>query len=166
MADLFVLLLAPAGGDELQGVKRGIMEMADLILINKADGDLKSTATRTCADYAGALRLLRKRSQDPEDFPKALTVSALEGAGLRQSWEEMQALVAWRRERGVWARTRASQNAYWFNAELRHALLTRLEHDPEAAEASRQLQQAIHAGDIAPSLAAEQVVDIFLRPKA
>jgi LAO/AO transport system kinase len=166
MADLFVLLLAPAGGDELQGVKRGIMEMADLILINKADGDLKSTATRTCADYAGALRLLRKRSQDPEDFPKALTVSALEGAGLRQSWEEMQALVAWRREQGVWARTRASQNAYWFNAELRHALLTRLEHDPEAAEASRQLQQAIHAGDIAPSLAAEQVVDIFLRPKA
>jgi len=99
MADLFVLLLAPAGGDELQGVKRGIMEMADLILINKADGDLKSAATRTCADYAGALRLLRKRSQDPEDFPKALTVSALEGAGLRQSWEEMQALVAWRRER-------------------------------------------------------------------
>ena len=89
MADLFVLLLAPAGGDELQGVKRGIMEMADLILINKADGDLKSAATRTCADYAGALRLLRKRSQDPEDFPKALTVSALEGVGLRQSWEEM-----------------------------------------------------------------------------
>jgi LAO/AO transport system kinase len=59
MTDIFVLLLAPAGGDELQGVKRGIMEMADLIVINKADGDLKATATRTCADYAGALRLLR-----------------------------------------------------------------------------------------------------------
>ena len=56
MSDLFLLLLAPAGGDELQGVKRGIMEMADLILVNKADGELKSTATRTCADYAGALR--------------------------------------------------------------------------------------------------------------
>ena len=70
MADLFVLLLAPAGGDELQGVKRGIMEMADLILINKADGDLKATAIRTCADYAGALRLMRKRAQDPEDFLK------------------------------------------------------------------------------------------------
>ena len=79
MADLFVLLLAPAGGDELQGVKRGIMEMADLILINKADGDLKATATRTCAEYAGALRLLRKRAQDPDGFPKALMVSAIEG---------------------------------------------------------------------------------------
>ncbi|MCL4165948.1 UNVERIFIED_CONTAM: hypothetical protein GTU68_007319, partial [Idotea baltica] len=57
MSDLFLLLLAPAGGDELQGVKRGIMEMADVIVINKADGDLKATATRTQADYAGALRL-------------------------------------------------------------------------------------------------------------
>ena len=166
MADLFVLLLAPAGGDELQGVKRGIMEMADLILINKADGDLKSAAIRTCADYAGALRLLRKRPQDPGDFPKALTVSAVEGAGLQQSWEEMQALVAWRRAQGVWARTRASQNAYWFNAELRHALFTRLEHDPEAAAVSRKLQKALQAGDIAPSVAAEQVVETFLRAKA
>jgi LAO/AO transport system ATPase len=60
MTDLFVLLLAPAGGDELQGVKRGIMEVADLILVNKADGDLKPAATATCADYAGALRLLRR----------------------------------------------------------------------------------------------------------
>jgi LAO/AO transport system kinase len=141
------------------------MEMADLILINKADGDLKSAAIRTCGDYAGALRLLRKRSQDPESFPKALTVSAMEGAGLRQSWEEMLALVAWRRKQGVWARTRASQNAYWFNAELRHALLTRLEHDPEAAAASRQLQKALEGGEIAPSFAAERVVDIFLRTK-
>ena len=71
MSDLFLLLLAPAGGDELQGVKRGIMEMADLILVNKADGDLKPAATRTCADYAWcALRLLRKRPQDPGGFPK------------------------------------------------------------------------------------------------
>ena len=90
----------------------------------------------------------------------------MEGAGLRQSWEEMLALVAWRREQGVWARTRASQNAYWFNAELRHALLTRLEQDPEAAAASQHLQKALQAGDIAPSVAAEQVVDIFLRSKA
>ena len=72
MTDLFPLLMAPAGGDELQGVKRGIMEIADLILVNKADGELKSAALRTCADYAGALRLLRARPQDPEGFPKAL----------------------------------------------------------------------------------------------
>ena len=72
---------AGGGGDELQGVKRGIMEMADLILVNKADGDLKAAATRTVADYAGALRLLRKRPQDPEGFPKALPVSGGDGCG-------------------------------------------------------------------------------------
>src|SRR6056297_1397772 len=86
MTDLFVLLLAPAGGDELQGDKRGIMEIADIILVNKADGALKPQAMRTCADYAGALRLLRKRPQDPEGFPKALTVSALETGGLAEAW--------------------------------------------------------------------------------
>jgi LAO/AO transport system kinase len=164
MADLFVLLLAPAGGDELQGVKRGIMEMADLILINKADGDLKAAATRTCADYAGALRLLRKRAQDPEGFPKAMMVSAIEVKGLSQSWIEMQALVHWRKQRGVWQSTRADQNTFWFNAELRHVLLTRLENDPEAAVASAAMQKAIRAGRVAPSVAAEQVVSSFLGP--
>jgi LAO/AO transport system kinase len=126
MCDLFVLLLAPAGGDELQGVKRGIMEMADLILVNKADGDLKATATRTVADYAGALRLLRKRSQDAEGFPKALAVSAVTGAGLETAWAEMQALAAWRRENGWWDRARAEQAAHWFEEEVRAGLLRRL----------------------------------------
>ena len=109
MSDLFLLLLAPAGGDELQGVKRGIMETADLILINKADGDLKTTATRTCADYAGALRLLRKRPQDPEGFPKALTVSAVELTGMETAWTEMQQLTDWRRETGHFSARRAAQ---------------------------------------------------------
>ena len=69
MTDVFVLLIAPGGGDELQGVKRGIMEMADLVLVNKADGALAAEARRTCADYAGALRLMRPRPGDPEGFP-------------------------------------------------------------------------------------------------
>ncbi len=130
MSDLFLLLLAPAGGDELQGVKRGIMEMADLILVNKADGDLKPVATRTCADYAGALRLLRKRPQDPPGFPKAMTVSALEDSGVETAWDEMVALRDWRRDEGHWAARRAAQARYWFEAEVRQALLARLEREP------------------------------------
>ena len=130
MCDLFLLLLAPAGGDELQGVKRGIMEMADLILVNKADGDLKPAAMRTQADYAGALRLLRKRAQDPEGFPKAMAVSALEENGLAQAWAEMQALAAWRRAEGHWARARADQARHWFEEEVRHSLLARLTREP------------------------------------
>jgi LAO/AO transport system kinase len=129
MTDLFVLLLAPAGGDELQGVKRGIMEMADLILVNKADGALKDTAMRTCADYAGALRLLRKRPQDPEGFPKAMCVSAVEGAGLPTAWAEMQALAAARQESGWFARRRAEQAQRWFEEEVRAGLLARLTAD-------------------------------------
>jgi LAO/AO transport system kinase len=92
LCDIFVLLLAPAGGDELQGVKRGIMEMADLILVNKADGDLKPAAMRTCGDYAGALRLLRRRAQDPDSFPKAMMVSAVDRSGLTEAWAQMQPL--------------------------------------------------------------------------
>ena len=130
ICDLFLLLLAPAGGDELQGVKRGIMEMADLILVNKADGDLKPAALRTQADYAGALRLLRKRAQDPDGFPKAMAVSALEENGLAAAWAEMQALAEWRRAHGHWAAARAAQSRHWFEEEVRHSLLARLTREP------------------------------------
>lgn len=126
MCDLFVLLLAPAGGDELQGVKRGIMEIADLILVNKADGDLKAQAVRTCSDYSGALRLLRKRPQDPDGFPKAMTVSALSGDGIARAWEDMQWLAKWRRDAGIWEQARRDQARHWFYEELRSALLARM----------------------------------------
>ncbi|WP_281825992.1 methylmalonyl Co-A mutase-associated GTPase MeaB [Jannaschia rubra] len=146
IADLFVLLLAPAGGDELQGVKRGIMEIADLILVNKADGDLKATARRTVADYAGALRLLRKRPGDPDGFPKALPVSALEASGLERAWEEMQALAGWRRETGHWDRTRADQAAHWFGEEVRAGLLARLTEDAAARARMAALAAEVASG--------------------
>ncbi|WP_170366623.1 methylmalonyl Co-A mutase-associated GTPase MeaB [Ruegeria arenilitoris] len=157
MSDLFLLLLAPAGGDELQGVKRGIMEMADLILINKADGDLKATATRTCADYAGALRLLRKRPQDPEGFPKAMTVSAVEEHGLDQAWAEMQALADWRKKNGHWEANRAEQARYWFDQEVRHALLAKLE-TPLARSEMDRLGAEVGSGQLSPSVAAERML--------
>ncbi|MEX0348202.1 MAG: methylmalonyl Co-A mutase-associated GTPase MeaB [Paracoccaceae bacterium] len=154
ISDIFLLLLAPAGGDELQGVKRGIMEMADMILVNKADGDLKATATRTCADYAGALRLLRKRPQDPEGFPKAMTVSAVEEHGLEQAWSEMQALTQWRREAGHWEANRAAQAQYWFEQEVRAALLARLS-TPQARSEMEQMGIKVSSGQISPSAAAD-----------
>jgi LAO/AO transport system kinase len=157
MSDLFLLLLAPAGGDELQGVKRGIMEMADIILVNKADGDLKATATRTCADYAGALRLLRKRPQDPEGFPKAMTVSALEDTGLAKAWEEMRSLADWRREHGHFAARRAEQARFWFEAELKQSLLARLDREPLKGLV-RTLGRAVEDGAKTPSQAADEVL--------
>jgi LAO/AO transport system kinase len=154
LSALFVLLLAPAGGDELQGVKRGIMEMADLIVVNKADGDLLPAATRTCSDYAGALRLLRKRPQDPPGFPKAMMVSATEATGLDTVWAEMGALTDWRRAQGHWDRNRAGQARYWFEQEVRQTLLARLE-TPQARARLDDLARAVEAGTMAPSAAAE-----------
>jgi len=157
ISDLFLLLLAPAGGDELQGVKRGIMEIADVILINKADGDLKSAATRTCADYSGALRLLRKRPQDPPGFPKAMMVSALEDQGLTQAWDELQQLNNWRSEQGHWDQRRAEQVQYWFQEELRQAVLSQLYTKKAQAEINRLAPQ-VAEGDLSSAKAAGLVL--------
>ena len=157
LSDVFLLLMAPAGGDELQGVKRGIMEAADLIVVNKADGDLKPAAMRTCADYAGALRLLRARPQDAPGFPLAMTASALQEDGLVQVWDRICALVDWRRAQGHWAAHRAAQQRRWFLDELRHALLTRLE-TPVAREILSTMGRRVEAGAISPAAAAAAVL--------
>ncbi len=160
LCDVFVLLLAPAGGDELQGVKRGIMEMADLILVNKADGDLKTAALRTCADYAGALHLLRRRPQDPEGFPKATTVSAIETKGLTEAWQDMLALTDWRRAQGHWDTNRATQNRHWFEEEVRHGLLAALSREP-ALGIMRSLGSQVSTGDLTPEAAATQMLGLL-----
>ena len=157
MSDLFLLLLAPAGGDELQGVKRGIMEMADLILVNKADGDLKTAALRTMADYAGALQLLRRRPQDPPGFPKAMTVSALETTGLAPAWAEMQTLAAWRRAQGHWAQARATQSRHWFEEEVRQGLLAALEREPQRGLMA-DYGARVARGEVTPEAAATDLL--------
>jgi LAO/AO transport system kinase len=158
LSDVFLLLLAPAGGDELQGVKRGIMEAADLIVVNKADGDLKATATRTCADYAGALRLLRRRPQDAPGFPKAMTASALHEQGLETVWTELSALTDWRREHGHWAERRAAQARHWFSEEVRQALLARLD-TPEARARMADLADAVASGQTSAGAAAQAMME-------
>ncbi|MCK0126505.1 methylmalonyl Co-A mutase-associated GTPase MeaB [Gelidibacter sp. F2691] len=157
MSDLFLLLLAPAGGDELQGVKRGIMEIADVILVNKADGPLKDTAMRTCADYAGALRLLRKRVYDPEGFPKAMMVSAVTHDGLPDAWETMEELVAWRRKHGHWDKRRAAQARHWFEEDLRIGLLAALETGQARARIDA-LGGQVAAGELSASRAADEML--------
>ncbi len=157
MCDIFALLLAPAGGDELQGVKRGIMEMADLILVNKADGDLKPVAARTAADYAGALKLMRKRPEDPPGFPKTLLVSAQAGTGLAEAWSEIRALAEWRRSASHWRARRVAQMRHWFEEEVRQGLLARL-HEDEMQTRMKRMAEAVVRGDTTPVAAAEAVL--------
>jgi LAO/AO transport system kinase len=164
LCDLFLLLLAPAGGDELQGVKRGIMEMADLILVNKADGDLRSAALRTVADYSGALQLLRRRPQDPTGFPRALPVSALGGDGLAEAWGAMQDLIRWRRDQGHWDRTRAAQARHWFQEEVRRGLLSVLDQEPQKGLLA-SLGDRVAAGGPTPEAAAAEFLALVGRSR-
>ena len=160
ISDLFLLLLAPAGGDELQGVKRGIMEMADMILVNKADGDLRTTAIRTCADYSGALRLLRKRPQDPQGFPCAMTVSATQNTAIDTAWDKMCELITWRRDHGYYDRRRSDQSRFWFGEDVRQGLLAVLAQ-PKIQQQMESLLQAVARGDTRPERAAQDLLDMI-----
>ncbi|MEL6599994.1 MAG: methylmalonyl Co-A mutase-associated GTPase MeaB [Pseudomonadota bacterium] len=162
MTDLFVLLLAPAGGDELQGVKRGIMEIADIILVNKADGALRPQAVRTCADYAGALRLMRRRAEDPPEFPRADPVSALTGEGLAQAWQHLQTLAEWRQAEGHFDARRAGQARHWLTREIEDGLQDRFHSHPGMALRLEALRREVDAGRLSPDDAAEEALDFFL----
>ncbi len=157
LSDVFVLLLSPTGGDELQGVKRGIMEMADLVLVNKADGDLKSVALRTRAEFSAALRLLRKRPQDPEGYPSVLTVSAIDEIGLDVAWEAVQSLVQWRRSEGYFDRQRALQARFWFNEDVKQGVLASLSQ-VNVMELMRRIGHEVENGDLLPEVGAAQVL--------
>ena len=90
MVDMFIVLLLPAGGDDLQGIKRGVIELADLIVVNKADGDLKAAARRAASDYQHALRMLR--SPTAGWTPEVATCSAQTGEGVVEIWRRRRAL--------------------------------------------------------------------------
>lgn len=162
MTDVFALLIAPAGGDELQGVKRGVMELADAILVNKADGDLARPAQLTVSDYAGALRLLRQRPGDPDDAPFAMAVSATTGLGVDDAWARLQALDVWRRSEGWRDRRRRAQAAKWLRFELERGLLDAFDADPVAARAFADAAAAVDAGSTPPDVAAEEALNAFL----
>ena len=166
MTDVFALLLAPAGGDELQGVKRGIMEIADLVIVNKADGELKPVAERTRADYAGALRLLRRREGDPERYPMALTASAATGEGLTRVWQKIRELDDWRRDTGWQAKRRAEQAVRWLRGGVERGLVERFHAEPRIRTRLGELERAVAAGQAAPEEAAEELIALFLAPGA
>jgi LAO/AO transport system kinase len=161
LTDVFVLLIPPGGGDELQGVKRGIMEMADLILVNKADGPREAEARRTRAEYAGALRLIRPRPGDPAGFPRALCISAHAGTGLARAWGEVEALAAARRASGAFAARRREQAEAAFARAMETGLIARLNADPAAAARRRALAAEVAAGRLQPDAAAEALLDAF-----
>jgi LAO/AO transport system kinase len=160
MVDTFVLLLAPAAGDELQGVKRGIVELADLIVVNKCDGELEAAATRTAADYANAVNFLRPHSS--AWAVRVLRASALLRDGIDGVWDAIGAHRRALDEHGELAEVRAHQNGEWMWSEITDGLLDRLRSDAAVLAALRDLEPAVRAGRVSPTAAAQQVLARFL----
>lgn len=159
LTDIFALLIAPGGGDELQGVKRGIMELADLVLVNKADGETLNVAIRTASDYAGALRLLRRPTHTPEGFPKALTISATMGNGLSDAWTAVQTLADWRKAQGVLDARRIAQASAAFERALDAKLLAALKNAPDARKLISTARAQVREQQESPDAAAQAVLD-------
>ena len=159
MVDVFVLLLAPGGGDELQGVKRGIVELADLLVVNKADGELEATAQRTAVDYATALHIGRATG----DSPRVLTCSALTGTGIDDVWAAISEFEQRAAARGALTRRRAEQARSWMWSEVSDTLLEQFRSDPAVRERLAALEAAVVAGTLSPSAAAQQLLDAFGR---
>ncbi|MEM7251022.1 MAG: methylmalonyl Co-A mutase-associated GTPase MeaB [Pseudomonadota bacterium] len=160
MTDVFVLLLLPLGGDELQGIKRGIMELADVVLVNKADGPQAEIAKRTVAEYRNALRLMRSRTPDWTTVVESC--SALQDEGIESVWRTIQSHQELVRANGILARRRADQSLRWFWDELSGGVLEHLRAMPGAAEQIGQLEWRVRHGETPAPVAARSILKTFL----
>jgi LAO/AO transport system kinase len=159
MTDMFLLLLLPAGGDELQGIKRGIVELADMILVNKADGDLALSAEISVADYRKALMFMHPRSSGWEVPVEAC--SALSGEQTAQIWETIEKFRTTRAADGLIEANRARQARNWMWNEIRNGLVERLRAKPEVAARVAELELAVTENRLSPTSAADELMDIF-----
>lgn len=160
MTDMFLLLQLPGGGDELQGIKRGIMELADLVLINKADDDLLQLAERSAADYRSALRLLHPRTSDWK--VQVQTCSARDGVGISEAWDVVVKHRQVIEASGQLKQLRAEQARGWMWSEVSESLIAALKNDREVHQHIAALEAATSDGRIPPSVAAAQLLGVFL----
>jgi len=163
MTDMFVLLQLPGGGDELQGIKRGIMELADLILINKADDELQALAGRSVADYQNALRLLHPRSANWK--VEVRTCSARDGVGIGDVWDIVLKHRKVHESSGELKTRRAAQARDWMWTEVSENLLTALQSDRRVRDQIPLLEAAASEGRMPPTVAARQLLELFLEQK-
>ncbi|MGN6149038.1 MAG: methylmalonyl Co-A mutase-associated GTPase MeaB [Rhizomicrobium sp.] len=152
MVDLFVLLLSPGGGDDLQGIKRGVMELADLALVTKSDGDLKAAATRAAADYRNALHLMRPKY--PNLPPSVMQVSSIEGMGIAEAWSAMSDLHDKLIKRGHLKHLRETQARRWFWNELQTVLSEEILSSEKLGKEAKKLEASVIAGKALPYTAA------------
>lgn len=159
MVDCFLLLLQPGAGDELQGIKRGIVEMADLLAVNKADGDRTELAKLARKDYAQALHLLPEKPGGWQ--PKAVTCSALTGEGLAEIWGLLVDYQRVVRENGWFEGNRRGQAGVLFQKQLDLAMRQLIQDNPEAKEKLKRMEMAVMKGEVSIVKAIEDVLKVF-----
>jgi LAO/AO transport system kinase len=148
MVDLFILLVSPGGGDELQGIKRGVTEVADIVVVTKADGDLLGAAQQVAADYGHALHLLRAKHQSTT--ATVLRCSALRGEGIGEVWDTVRAQRQALESSGELGTRRGHQAVRWLWAEVTDTLLNELRNDPEVRNQVAEVEAAVARNAVSP----------------
>lgn len=153
MVDVFLLLLSPAAGDELQGIKRGVMELADAIVVHKADGDLLPAAERAKQQCLVAVHILRSGA-----VPPVFLASSHTGSGIDEAWQAILDRTEQARSSGRFAARRAEQAEHWLHATLQEALLRRFESLPQVQAAMAGFVSQVRDGDMVPAAAVRQLL--------
>jgi LAO/AO transport system kinase len=157
MTDFFLALMLPGAGDELQGIKKGLVELADMIAINKADGDNIKRATMAAAEYRSALHILTPRSE--HWHPPVVTYSAMTGNGIAELWQKVldhrTAMVA----SGEFAARRREQQVKWMWSMLESRMMARLRSDAAIRAKVKKTEAEVADGAMTPAVAAEQIAE-------
>lgn len=159
MVDCFLFLTLARTGDALQGIKKGVLELADVIAVNKADGDHEREAARAARELAGALRLLR--APDAPWTPPVLTCSGLTGTGLPELWDKIQAHRATMTDIGEFDARRRRQQVDWTWSMVQDTLLRRLREHPAVRALVPEVERQVAAGELTATLAAEHLLSAF-----
>ena len=160
MVDMFLLLLPPGGGDELQGIKKGVVELADILVVNKADGDLAAAAARAAAEYRGALQMLRPASRHWS--PPVQLCSARTGKGIDEVWDAIGRYRTAMTNSGEMAAKRARQAGFWLWRDLDDSLQAALRADPAVSGELARIEAEVAAGRILTATGARRLLEAFL----
>jgi LAO/AO transport system kinase len=159
MTDFFLVLMIPGAGDELQGLKKGIVELADMVAVNKADGDNIARAKVAAAEYRAALNILAPHSENWS--PPVITYSALSGEGIALLWSQVLAHKEKMTASGELAARRREQQVKWMWSMLEERLTARLRSDPAVRGKLKAAEAAVAAGRLAPTLAVEEIAQLL-----
>lgn len=161
MVDTFVLLTLARSGDQLQGIKKGVLELADIVVVNKADGEHLPEARSAARELSGAIRLIHPR--ETLWRPPVLTMSAVEGTGLKELWETVERHRVVLTEAGEFETRRRAQQVDWTWQMVRDSVLSRVLSNPEVRRMKADLERQVKAGELTPALAAQQILDAASR---